>query len=187
MAEQARSGALTPAEIRTILQRPPSREASSVRAVTEHLRQHTRRLLRGSGAVLVAAVLLLFLLPPSQPGQVTNLLYVPLIFACCGATIGGLLGVYYASHLKVLQSLVRSQTAVSGVVEDIWQGTRGGERMRVRLELDDGSPVHLYPEGHRFSALCTIGEPLLCLCGPDRYGAVLLQNGTIAVGAWRRP
>ena len=187
MAEQARPEVLTPAEIHEILQRPPSREASSVRAVTEHLRQHMRRFLLGSGAALGLAGLLLVLLPSSQPGQLTNLLYVPLIFVCCGAVIGGLLGVYYASHLKVLRSLVQNQPAVIGVVEDIWQGTRGGERMRVRLDLDDGSHVYLYPEGHRFTALCSVGDQLLCLYGPDRYGASVLKNGTIAVGAWRRP
>lgn len=178
---------MTTAEIRAILLRPPTREASSIHALTEPLCQHTRRLLLGSAAALGSAVLLLILLPLSQPGQLTNLLYVPLILVCCGAVIGGLLSAYYASHLKVLRSLVRDQPAVSGVIEDIWQGARGGERMRVCLELDDGSVVHLYPEGHRFTALCTVGEHLLCLCGPDRYGAALLQNGMIAVGAWRRP
>jgi hypothetical protein len=187
MAEHASTEVLTPDEIRVILQRPPTREESSVRAVTERLRQHARRLLLGSAALLGAAGGLLFLLPPSGPGQLTNMLYVPLIFVCCAGVIGGLIGVYYTSHLKVLRSLVRDHPMVSGVVEDIWRGARGGEGMRVRLDLDDGDWVLLYPEGQRFMALCTVGERLPCLYGPDRYGAVLLQNGVIAVGAWRRP
>ncbi len=187
MAEHTGLEAPTSPKIRQMLQSPPPRGKRIVQAVSAHLYQRMRRWLMGSAAALATAGPLFLVLPPSEPGQLSNLLLVLPIFLCCGGVIGGLLGLYFASHLKVLRTLVRDHPVVTGVVEDTWRGARGAQGMRVRLDLDDGSSVHLYPEGQPFTALCKVGEALPCLYGTDRYGAAVLQNGVIAVGAWRRP
>lgn len=99
-----------------------------------------------------------------------------------------LVSLYYRSHLKIFEPMIRNSPVLQGDVIKTYRLPRGGESMDVEVD-SNGVRYGFRAEGTRFVEICEPGGTVPCLLQQSPaplWAAVVMPNGDMALGKLRR-